>query len=135
MVRALRVKLTFTLQINKKLSCNYFVAFNKLLLLLKSLVTRIVFFQPIDNHKQNKDLLLTRSHETSAFPMYPLGQVQTGRSAPVRSCPGVHLALAPQGLGSHRSPVTSLISEGLRNEPCGTPYCLTIYVMLSFLSQ
>lgn len=54
-------------------------------------------------------LSLTRSQETRALPMYPVGHVQTGRSAPVRSCPGVHLALAPQGLGSQRSPKSKIL--------------------------
>ena len=34
---------------------------------------------------------------------YPDGQVQTGRSRPELSNPGVQTALAPHGLGEHKS--------------------------------
>ena len=41
---------------------------------------------------------------TRASPLKPRGQVQTGRAAPLRSCPGLHTAPAPHGLGEHRDP-------------------------------
>ena len=41
---------------------------------------------------------------TRASPLNPRGQVQTGRAAPLRSCPGLHIAPAPHGLGEHRDP-------------------------------
>lgn len=51
---------------------------------------------------------------TSALPMYPVGQVHTGLSFPVLSCPGVHIAPVPQGFGSQISRPSSMqLKKGL----------------------